>query len=592
MKSRIIIVDSISSVNKRLEPQIGPLIIRDILREKYEVDIVSFTNLENQHKLKIHRKIDDNISDFTDYIISLKPSVVSFYTICDSFYISARLSESIKKKNPNIKIVMGGPHATLIAAEILSDFPWVDIISMGEGEKTVLSIMDALINNGNFSSLYNVAYRVKDDIIIRPFAPLISDDELAKYVPDDFENYDISNYKGMSMEGGRGCPFNCTFCSTSSFWGRSYRVKKTEAIIDEMRNYHKKFGFTYFAIQHDLFTANKNKIMEFCRELTKEKVKYYWGCSSRVDVLDYEMIDAMVKANCKDIFLGIETGSVTMQKKLNKNLNLERAYTMIRYMKEKGIELSLSFIYCYPDETIEDFQCTAKLIESLILLGVQELSLHVFMLLPKTIETDKVYDRAFFNEDYLETSIYSPSSYTKESIEFIKTYKREFIQFYTFESEVRRKYQHFNLWVEMLMYCKKVYSTSITRLLEKFGILNIYEEQNENIYNAYIKYRDLFGYYENHEKQNVYYECIKNILEYYKLQIFTDDDIQVYYLESIIHQHITGEIQMPKVYHFTIDVLMIKNNNKLVKQDTYVRVWKTGKNSVKVSKVELKKEDN
>lgn len=152
---------------------------------------------------------------------------------------------------------------------------------------------------------------------------LISNEELTKYTPYEFNPYIVEGNTGISIEGGRGCPFNCSFCSTSGFWGRKYRIKPVDDLIYEMKKLNKIYKFKFFNIQHDLFTANRKAIVAFCNKIIDERLNLSWGCSSRVDVLDYDLIELMAKANCKSMFLGIETGSKRMQKILNKNLNID-----------------------------------------------------------------------------------------------------------------------------------------------------------------------------------------------------------------------------------------------------------------------------
>lgn len=561
---KIIIIDSISCVKMRLEPQIGPLIIRDILSEEFETELISFTTQFYLGEIELLPTIDENIEQFSRTILEKKPQAVSFYTMCDSFYISVKLAQKVKEKSPDIKIVMGGPHATLIARDILTEFEFVDVVAMGEGEKTALNIFSALFGKIEMDNLYGIAYRNAGKIQINPLPELISEDELSKYQPKSFSPYALDKFSGMSIEGGRGCPFGCTFCSTKSFWGRKYRIKPINDLIAEMDRLEREYGFDYFVIQHDLFTVNKKKVLNFCNRLIDEKKRYSWGCSSRVDVLDYELIEQMAAAKCKDVFLGIETGSERMQVLLNKNLKFTKAYEIMEYMLERGLEVTLSFIFCYPEETLEDFEQTARMIERCFLMGIKNIALHMFMLLPKTEETNKVFDKSFFNEKQLETSIFSSGLYTDSSIQFIQEHKSCFIQFYSFDSEVRERYGSFNVFVEILQSVQSIYKFAIRMLLEKKGIINLYDENIEIIKNVKeeINSKDFTAIAENRFK--VCLNAMKEILGKYDSirEELSREQIEVLRFEDILCGHCFSDDYEKITYIFDMDVTEYRKTGK------------------------------
>ena len=141
----------------------------------------------------------------------------------------------------------------------------------------------------------------------------------------NYAPFSVGKETDIELEAGRGCPYGCTFCSTSPFWGRKFRIKSVEALICEMVSFNKKYGVTKFSLVHDMFTANPGHLEHFCNNIIQEVPNFTWGCSSRVDVLNEAIIDKMRKANCKGIYLGIETGSPSMQKLINMQV-LQRVF--------------------------------------------------------------------------------------------------------------------------------------------------------------------------------------------------------------------------------------------------------------------------
>lgn len=154
------------------------------------------------------------------------------------------------------------------------------------------------------------------------------------------------------------------------------------------RNIH--YGIKRFRLEHDLFTANRNYIIQFCHALKKENLDITWGCSSRIDILDEDMMQNLKEAGCNSIYIGFETGSQNMQKKLKKNIRVENADQKLLELYKYGFEVTVSFIYGFEEESEEDFVKTLQLIESLYCHNISKVQLHKFMPLPSTEETLKV----------------------------------------------------------------------------------------------------------------------------------------------------------------------------------------------------------
>ena len=409
-----------------------------------------------------------------DYILSLNPQVIGFYTICNAFTTSLLISKYIKQNNCNLSIFYGGPQASVTYETCLKEFPFIDAICIGESELMIEKFIEIILStNKDFKNVSSVAYRDGSEIKRTRSSELIDADKLHDYFVDDFEPFHIDSNERVNIEGGRGCPFSCTFCTTSTFWGRNYRLKNINDIVSEMMQINEKYGNIKFAIQHDMFTSNKNGIKEFCKKVIETKKHFDWTCSSRIDVLDKEMIILMKEANCTYMFVGIESGSPRMQKILHKNLDLESALDKLTFIKkETKIGITASFVYCFPDETIEDFKKTILLLENLYLVGIKNLQLHRFMPLPGTEETMKVKKDLYYDEDVTELTL-NTGNYT-EAYELIKKYPDLFSQYYTFESEVKKTYKRFDIFVELLGGMSDVYYNSFWILIKEFGLERVY----------------------------------------------------------------------------------------------------------------------
>lgn len=571
----ILLINGVDYQVKVTNPQIGQLILRDILKDKYEVECINFDYLAKKKIIKFRDSIWDNVELFAEIILAKKPKIVGFYTICNSFLTTLLLAKRIRALCPEIKIIFGGPQATLTARECLEDFSFVDVISMWEGEKTILPLVDALLNNDNLESLRGIAYRKGNEIVITPRVDLIANDELANYTPTDYSPVEIDKNSPIELEAGRGCPFACTFCSTSPFWGRKFRIKSVDELIDEMNEFHELYGVNEFSLVHDMFTVNRKHLEEFCNRIINDKLPYVWGCSSRVDVLDKEILELMKEAHCKGIYLGIETGSPSMQKKINKNLNLDHALSMITEIQRLGMDFTASFIYGYPEESIEEFRETIQMIEKIFLTGDRQVQLHRFMLLPHTLETDNVFDRAYFDEFDVDFSIYDDKLYDDRAKEVIKKYNREFIQFYTFHSEVREKYKFFDCFEFYIGSAMAVYNCSIRFLLKKDGMENLYfkyVKQIEEVRNDLLEMNIDDGAQLDSGMTRIY-ELVEYMIKTELRDDYSIELEQIGNFEELLRQYSEGDREKPKYYKLGFDVIKKRKNLEYDPKECVVRVY-------------------
>lgn len=296
---------------------IGTMSLTSVLRSKnYRVGIVDFNLLWEQKRLEKHSRVEDNMEEMCDYILNLHPTIVAFSTMSSSHHVAIALSQRLKEKNSIIKIIFGGPQASLVALPTMEAYPFIDLIAIGEGEGNIVEITDALLNNKSLSNIKGIIYRNQGMLHIKEGKNLIGDlDELPMI---DYSSMDLEREKLISLDIGRGCPYQCIYCCTKTFWKQKYRLKSVDRIIQEIEYIMERYKKKSFIFQHDLFTLDKKKVEQFCNTLIERKLSISWACSARVDTLNEKLIQLMHQAGCKKIFLGIETGSARMQKVLKK----------------------------------------------------------------------------------------------------------------------------------------------------------------------------------------------------------------------------------------------------------------------------------
>lgn len=374
------------------EEPVGTLLLATILRKAdIPVEILQF------HHFGDVKQFESFISSAVEKVLAKNPKVVSFYTRCDTYHISIKIAQCLKQRSKDIYIVYGGPQADLSAEDTLREIPEVDYVCCGEGENTIVPFFTSLMAGQADHSVDGLVYRDGDNIVKNPRPQLIADlDTLPEidYSLLDFHKETTRRIRGLfPVDVGRGCPFGCTFCSTKTFWGRNYRLKSAERIIDEIKKIHERFGITNFNFEHDMFTMNRQKVINICHMLKNIGFPIRWRCSARMDCIDKELIDIMVDAGLEVLFVGIETGSPRMQKLIRKNLKLDDVPEKLEYISGKGVAVYASFIFGFPNETEEDFSQTMALMMRLSELPGITLQHHFCTFFGGTELTNEYYDR-------------------------------------------------------------------------------------------------------------------------------------------------------------------------------------------------------
>ena len=293
------------------------------------------------------------------------------YSITYSFF--ELLVKRAKKMFPNSTIVCGGMHATSTVDVIFSNNPEVDYVVCGEGEECLLELIKAICLN-RYENIMGVHTKsnikrqgdgsfetamLPHDISMNLEAYDVFDMELyTKVMPTSILQKSDVEKRYYSILVSRGCPVQCTFCAARTVHGLNMRWRDVEDIRSEIMYVYNNFGVTWISMMDSIITP-KSKAMEFLEMLssTPKDISYSMGGTS-VNHIDEEIIDAMVKANFDYIYIPIETGSKEMQKKVKKNVNLDKAVKLIQYAKSVGLKTWCYYMLGFPEESLEQMQET------------------------------------------------------------------------------------------------------------------------------------------------------------------------------------------------------------------------------------------
>ena len=458
----------------------GQLILGTLLLQAgFDVDILRFCEIDGfkgDYELFIQNSIQK--------ILSYEPKAVSFYSLWPDYHIMLRIARELKAIRPDIYTVFGGPQPSATAQETMDAMPYVDFICSGEGENTVVPFFTALLRNNKtgLDTVPGLYYREEDKVIHHDLEhPLCDinatphwDDRLyLKHYNDGHENYSSQSYY-MPIDAGRGCPFSCTFCCTSRFWRRSYRMKTVDRIISEIKHYITNYGITSFRFSHDALTVNKKLIYELCNRIISEKLNIHWMTASRIDCIDEELVTLMKLSGLSLLELGIETGSERIQTIINKKLDLKDVTKKVKYLLNNKIAINLFFIYGFPEETEDDLYLTLSLLFNLIDIGAN-CSIAPLRFNPQTKMTRQHIDDIIFdNNPLLQRGIYGLS----QELNIISNNKCIFPFYYNFQSNIRNEYMY--LYYLVSIYKKHPNSMKYIR--------NIYQDNNLELCRDFIRH--------------------------------------------------------------------------------------------------------
>ena len=297
-------------------------------------------------------------------VYNFQPDLLGITVMTTKFGSALKTAEVIKNMNPKLPIVAGGPHPTLLPEQVLKS-QHIDMVVRGEGEKTFLNLVEMLDKNKNLKNIKGISYKRDGKSFHNEDQDFIEDLDGIPFParellmnPQSYSSEDM----GVIM-ASRGCPFNCSYCFHP--WGKKVRFRSVENVVKEMIQIKTKYKTSQFEFKDDTFGINKKWSIDFCNRLVAENLKINWGCTTRVDMLNEDLIKVMKKAGCNIIKLGIETGSERILKETRKGVTFNQMKATVGLLNKHKLFWSGYFMIGLPTETEEDVQKTYKFMKEL-----------------------------------------------------------------------------------------------------------------------------------------------------------------------------------------------------------------------------------
>jgi len=303
------------------------------------------------------------------------PEVVGVQALTTSIYSAVEVANKVKQVSPETHVVLGGYHPSFCPEQTLNLSTSIDTVIRGEGEYTFLNLVKIFEGGGDGKKdgrfkINGLSFREGEKIVQTPQAPLIKDlDELPfpsrHLFPGD--KYTILGLQmpAFTMVSSRGCPFTCSFCAVSAFYGRIWRPRSPQNVVDEIETVKPTRGVYGIAFMDDMFTLNKRRTLEICKLMKERKVNCIWGATIRADTVTYDLLRAMHDSGCIIIFLGVETGEQEILNKIRKGETIEQMKRIFKWTSSIGVDTVASVAFGLPGETKKSVMKTIEYVNSL-----------------------------------------------------------------------------------------------------------------------------------------------------------------------------------------------------------------------------------
>ena len=220
-----------------------------------------------------------------------------------------------------------------------------------------------------------------------------------------FKGRKISALKTASIITSRGCPFQCTYCSTSAYWGRKVRYRSAQNVVDEIEYLYKTHNVEFINIVDDAFTINKKRVLEICKLLIEKKIEICWICETNVKTIDAEMLEIMEKSGCFAINYGVESGAPVILKNIKKNITQSEIINAINLADKFGIIADIFLMVGNPGETNKTINETLAILKET---KVSSGGWGILTIFPGTELYENCKKNNYINDDYWLSAKSSP----------------------------------------------------------------------------------------------------------------------------------------------------------------------------------------
>ncbi len=361
---------------QRCELPMGLAYLAAVLKDDFQVKVIEgrskFKSYVPRHgKWEYYGMMPDEI---LEQIKEFSPDVVGI-TCLSSFHFPEvlQLSKMVKSLDKGIITLTGGTHPTFLADKIMNAHKEIDFIVLGEGEDSLKKLLCRINKGQDYKDIDGLAFRDNGSVQINPKTEYIKDLDVLPFPALEFFPLDFYAEKSVPFSitfrsrktapvlTSRGCAAGCVFCASKNYWGRQYRMRSAENVLDEIEHLVRKYNFEEIQFIDDNLTQDRTRAKKIFEGLIERKLDIHWNTPNGIAVwtIDDEMLRLMKESGCYELTVAFESGDQeVLNNIIKKPLNLEKAQKLVSKMKQMGIQVHSFFISGFPGETKEQIKRT------------------------------------------------------------------------------------------------------------------------------------------------------------------------------------------------------------------------------------------
>ena len=290
--------------------------------------------------------------------------VVCFHAFSSTMPKTIEYIDKIKAARPNMPIIIGGTHASVMVEDSLQ---YCDVVVRQEGDITLPEVLEKWKNDEDLRDVLGVSYRVNGSIKHNTSRPFVQEFETIPDLEliDGYTNWPrwklLKNMKmrWQVLQTTRGCPYDCSFCIAPRELGRGYRVRSVDSVIADIKYQQKLTGAKYFFLVDNHFTVKRDRTKELLNRIIEEKIDWYGICFTRLEVArDEELLALLKKAQVNTLYIGLESFDNKVLKLLNKQQSQDGIRKSLRAIKAHKLRVLGSFVLGSDEDTVESIKGT------------------------------------------------------------------------------------------------------------------------------------------------------------------------------------------------------------------------------------------
>ncbi|MGY9005577.1 MAG: B12-binding domain-containing radical SAM protein [Alphaproteobacteria bacterium] len=305
------------------------------------------------------------VDELVDAVLAAKPDIIGLTTYTPFFHVQVELAKAIKEKAPDIPIIIGGSHATIVGAKAL--LPCFDYVYAGEAEQHLATFLDTLESGGDLSVVDGLVWRDGDEVRANEKGRFEGDFD-AMPIPDrsflQHEKYFLGTLQGKQhfslVQTTRGCPWECIFCASKELNTTRILRRSPESVIEELKIAVNDYGIEHIFFVDDVLTFKKDHILKVCDLIEEAGLKFTWESSTRANLVDDATMKRMAECGLIRLSLGLESVDPSIRDTMNKKVPLKYYTEANQIMNKHGVEVLNSVMIGLPGESTKTVRSLLK----------------------------------------------------------------------------------------------------------------------------------------------------------------------------------------------------------------------------------------